>query len=73
MFDIIKTDYARSTKRKWSIVNYLLLCFSSKGVAAVKDYRFSNWLYRKNFLFRQRWFKIEILKSMAAILDVVHK
>lgn len=47
MFDIIKTDYARSTKRKWSIVNYLLLCFSSKGVAAVKDYRFSNWLYRK--------------------------
>ena len=47
MFDIIKTDYRRSTKRKWSIVNYLLLCFSSKGVAAVKDYRFSNWLYRK--------------------------
>lgn len=47
MFDIIKTDYARSTERKWSIVNYLLLCFSSKGVAAVKDYRFSNWLYRK--------------------------
>ena len=47
MFDIIKTDYARSTKRKWSIVNYFLLCFSSKGVAAVKDYRFSNWLYRK--------------------------
>jgi len=49
MFDIIKTDYARSTKRKWSIVNYLLLCFSSKGVAAVKDYRFSNWLYGKKF------------------------
>ena len=47
MFDLIKTDYARSTKRKWSIVNYFLLCFSSKGVAAVKDYRFSNWLYRK--------------------------
>ena len=49
MFDIIKTDYARSTQKKWSFVNYFLLCFSSKGVAAVKDYRFSNWLYRKNF------------------------
>lgn len=51
MFDIIKTDFARSTNRKWSLFNYILLCMSSKGVAAVKDYRISNWFYNKKFFF----------------------
>lgn len=51
MFDIIKTDFARSTNRKWSLFNYILLCMSSKGVAVVKDYRISNWFYNKKFIF----------------------
>lgn len=47
MFDVIKSDYKRSTNKKWSIMRYFLLCFSSKGAAAVKDYRISNWFYKK--------------------------
>ena len=50
MFDKIKTDFVRSTNKKWSFFNYILLCMSSKGVAAVKDYRISNWFYNKKLL-----------------------
>lgn len=47
MFDVIQSDYRRSTNKEWSVMNYIFLCFSSKGVAAVKDYRLSNWFYKK--------------------------
>lgn len=47
MFCIIKEDFRKSSQKNWSIINYLLLCFSSKGVAAVKDYSPSNWFCEK--------------------------
>lgn len=47
MFDLIKEDFKVSSKKDWSLFKYLLLCLSSKGVAAVKDYRLSHWFYKK--------------------------
>lgn len=70
MFDIIKTDFARSTNRKWSLFNYILLCMSSKGVAAVKDYRISNWFYNKKFFFLAKIVQNHNIKSMVAISDL---
>ena len=45
MFDNVKADFYRSTNKSFSFLRYFLLCISSKGVAAVKDYRIANWLY----------------------------
>lgn len=47
MFGLIKEDFKMSSNKEWSLFKYLLLCLSSKGVAAVKDYRLSYWLYEK--------------------------
>lgn len=47
LFEMIRSDFARSTKKRFNLINYLLLCLSSKGVAAVKDYRLSHYLWVK--------------------------
>lgn len=45
MLEKMKLDYRRSTSKDWSYVNLIKLCVASKGVAAVVNYRISNWLY----------------------------
>ncbi len=62
MFENIKADYSRSTKKKFTLFNFLALCISSKGVDAVKNFRISHWFYKHNLLIFAKIFQNKNIK-----------
>lgn len=48
MFENLKVDFSCSSKRKWSLLNCMLLSLSSKGFAAVALYRMAYHFQKKN-------------------------